>query len=91
MTRTRHASVCPHDCPSACALDVTVDEGQIVDVALNEACLAVQESTIPDYDQGGVVRGPSGTRLAGIAPSNIYPTGDGSMVVIGAIGLGSLR
>ena len=59
-------------------------EGQIVDVALNEACLAIQESTIPDYDQGGVIRGPSGTRLAGIAPSNIYPTGDGSMVVIGA-------
>jgi formyl-CoA transferase len=59
-------------------------EGQIVDVALNEACLAVQESTIPDYDQGGVIRGPSGTRLAGIAPSNTYPTGDGSMVVIGA-------
>ena len=59
-------------------------EGQIVDTALNEACLAIQESTIPDYDQGGVVRGPSGTRLAGIAPSNIYPTGDGSLVVIGA-------
>jgi formyl-CoA transferase len=59
-------------------------EGQIVDTALTEACLAIQESTIPDYDQGGVVRGPSGTRLAGIAPSNIYPTGDGSLVVIGA-------
>ncbi|GAA1456284.1 CaiB/BaiF CoA transferase family protein [Williamsia maris] len=59
-------------------------EGQVVDTALNEACVAIQESTIPDYDMGGVVRGPSGTRLAGIAPSNIYPTVDGSMVVIGA-------
>ena len=47
-------------------------------------CLAVQESTIPDYDVGGVVRGPSGTRLEGIAPSNIYPTADGSWVVIAA-------
>lgn len=37
--------------------------GQVVDVALTESCLAVQESTIPDYDVGGVVRGPSGTRL----------------------------
>jgi len=59
-------------------------EGQIVDVALIEACLAVQESTIPDYDVGGVVRGPSGTRLEGLAPSNIYRTADGSWVVIAA-------
>jgi formyl-CoA transferase len=59
-------------------------EGQIVDAALTESCLAVQESTIPDYDVGGVVRGPSGTRLEGIAPSNIYPTADGSWVVIAA-------
>ena len=49
-------------------------EGQVVDAALTESCLAVQESTIPDYDVGGVVRGPSGTRLEGIAPSNIYRT-----------------
>ena len=59
-------------------------EGQIVDAALTEACLAVQESTIPDYDIGGVVRGPSGTRLEGIAPSNIYRSADGSWVVIAA-------
>lgn len=59
-------------------------EGQVVDAALTEACLAVQESTIPDYDVGGVVRGPSGTRLEGIAPSNIYPTADGSWVVVAA-------
>ena len=58
--------------------------GQIVDAALTEACLAVQESTIPDYDVGGVVRGPSGTRLDGIAPSNIYRSADGSWVVIAA-------
>ena len=59
-------------------------EGQVVDAALTESCLAIQESTIPDYDVGGVVRGPSGTRLDGIAPSNIYPTADGSWVVIAA-------
>ncbi|MDO3634138.1 CaiB/BaiF CoA transferase family protein [Mycolicibacterium arseniciresistens] len=59
-------------------------EGQVVDTALTESCLAVQESTIPDYDVGGVVRGPSGTRLEGIAPSNIYKTADGSWVVIAA-------
>lgn len=59
-------------------------EGQVVDAALTESCLAVQESTIPDYDVGGVVRGPSGTRLEGIAPSNIYRSADGSWVVIAA-------
>jgi formyl-CoA transferase len=59
-------------------------EGQIVDAALTESCLAIQESTIPDYDVGGVVRGPSGTRLEGIAPSNIYQSADGSWVVIAA-------
>lgn len=59
-------------------------EGQVVDTALTESCLAIQESTIPDYDVGGVVRGPSGTRLEGIAPSNIYRCADGSWVVIAA-------
>jgi formyl-CoA transferase len=59
-------------------------EGQVVDAAITESCLAIQESTIPDYDVGGVVRGPSGTRLEGIAPSNIYRAADGSWVVIAA-------
>jgi len=59
-------------------------QGQVVDAALTEACLAIQESTIPDYDVGGVIRGPSGTRLEGIAPSNIYRTADDSWVVIAA-------
>jgi formyl-CoA transferase len=58
--------------------------GQVVDVALTESCLAIQESTIPDYDVGGVVRGPSGTRLEGISPSNIYRSADDSWVVIAA-------
>lgn len=58
--------------------------GQVVDVALTESCLAIQESTIPDYDIGGVVRGPSGTRLEGIAPSNIYRSADGTWLVIAA-------
>ncbi|VFA81351.1 Bile acid-CoA hydrolase [Gordonia paraffinivorans] len=59
-------------------------KGQVVDTSLIESCVAVQESTIPDYDVGGVVRGPSGTRLDGIAPSNLYPTADGTHVIIAA-------
>ena len=37
MTRSTHASVCPHDCPSACALEVTTEDGRIVDVAGDRA------------------------------------------------------
>ena len=59
-------------------------DGQVVDTSLVESCVAVQESTIADYDVGGVVRGPSGTRLDGIAPSNLYPTRDGTHVIIAA-------
>jgi formyl-CoA transferase len=58
--------------------------GQVVDVALTESCLAVSESSIPDYDRGGVVRQPSGTRLDGIAPSNLYCAADGRWMVIAA-------
>jgi Predicted acyl-CoA transferases/carnitine dehydratase len=58
--------------------------GQVVDVALSESCLALLESTIPDYDRTGLIRGPSGTRLSGIAPSNIYRSADGQWVVIAA-------
>jgi formyl-CoA transferase len=58
--------------------------GQVVDVALTEACLALLESSIPDYDRGGVVREPSGTRLTGVAPSNLYQSADGRWVVIAA-------
>jgi formyl-CoA transferase len=58
--------------------------GQVVDVALTESCLAVSESSVPDYDRGGVVRQPSGTRLDGIAPSNLYCAADGRWMVIAA-------
>lgn len=58
--------------------------GQIVDAALTEACLAIMESMVPDYDLAGHVRQPSGTRLDGIAPSNLYRSADGAWVVIAA-------
>ncbi|GAB3249326.1 CaiB/BaiF CoA transferase family protein [Arthrobacter pigmenti] len=58
--------------------------GQIVDAALSEACLAITESVIPDYDVAGHIRQPSGTRLEGIAPSNLYEASDGTWVIIAA-------
>jgi formyl-CoA transferase len=58
--------------------------GQVVDVALTEASMSILESTVPDYDQTGHVRQPSGTRLDRVAPSNLYQSADGVWVLIAA-------
>ena len=59
-------------------------QGQVVDVAIYEAVLALMESTIPEYALAGHVRGRTGAILPFVAPSNTYPTSDGDYVVIGA-------
>jgi succinyl-CoA--D-citramalate CoA-transferase len=56
--------------------------GQVVDVGIYEAVLALMESTIPEYALTGHVRGRSGTVLPFVAPSNIYPTEDEDYVLI---------
>ena len=56
--------------------------GQVVDVGIYEAVLALMESTIPEYVLTGHTRGRSGTILPFVAPSNIYPTRDGDYVLI---------
>jgi formyl-CoA transferase len=58
--------------------------GQMVDVSLAEACFAMLESTVAEYDRLGVVREPSGSRLRSVAPSNLYTTRDGRWMVIAA-------
>ena len=58
--------------------------GQVVDVGIYEAVLALMECTIPEYALTGHVRGRTGTILPFVAPSNTYPTKDGDYVVIGA-------
>ena len=58
--------------------------GQVVDVSLVESCFALLESTVPEYDRLGVVRGPGGTGLKGVAPSNIFKSRDGNWMVIAA-------
>jgi len=58
--------------------------GQVVDVSLAESCLALLESTIPDYSATGLVRGPGGTRLEGLAPSNLYRCADNRWLIIAA-------
>jgi crotonobetainyl-CoA:carnitine CoA-transferase CaiB-like acyl-CoA transferase len=58
--------------------------GQEIDVALTEACFAMLESIVPEYDCLGLVRGPSGTGLDGIVPSNLFRTSDDRWIVVAA-------
>lgn len=56
--------------------------GQIVDIGIYEAVLALMESTIPEHALTGHTRGRTGTVLPFVAPSNIYPTKDDDYVLI---------
>ena len=56
-------------------------KGQVVDAAIYESVLTVMESLIPEYHKAGYVRERAGSFLKGIAPSNIYPTRDGDIVI----------
>jgi formyl-CoA transferase len=64
--------------------DALGGDGQVVDVSLVESCFALLESVAAEYAALGRVRQPTGTRLAGIAPSNIFRSRDGRWVVIAA-------
>ncbi|MHB1732168.1 MAG: CaiB/BaiF CoA transferase family protein [Ferrimicrobium acidiphilum] len=59
-------------------------EGQVVDTAIYEAVLAMMESLIPEYTLGNYIRERTGAVLPNIAPSNIYPTKDGLLLLIAA-------
>jgi crotonobetainyl-CoA:carnitine CoA-transferase CaiB-like acyl-CoA transferase len=58
--------------------------GQVVDSAIYEAVLAMMESTVPEFTAGGFIRERSGAILPKTAPSNVYPTKTGDMIVMGA-------
>jgi crotonobetainyl-CoA:carnitine CoA-transferase CaiB-like acyl-CoA transferase len=61
-------------------------EGQVIDVALYESIFNLMEGIVPEYDGGGAIRGPSGTTVTGIVPTNTYMCDDGKHVVIGGNG-----
>jgi formyl-CoA transferase len=58
-------------------------QGQVIDVALYEAVFNCMESLLPEYSAFGAVRGPAGSALPGIAPTNAYPCTDGYALVAG--------
>jgi CoA-transferase family III/Isochorismatase family len=45
-------------------------EGQVVDASITDACFAMLESAVVEYEKTGAVREPTGPRLPRIAPSN---------------------
>ena len=73
----RHASVSAQ-APKGC--------GQVIDVALYEAVFNCMESLLPEYSAFGAVRGPAGSALPGIAPSNAYRCADGGYAIIAGNG-----
>lgn len=58
--------------------------GQVVDSAIYEAVLAMMESLLPEWHLAGYQRERTGSVLPNVAPSNVYPTGDGDMILIAA-------
>ena len=64
----------------------TAGVGQVIDVALYEAVFNCMESLLPEYSAFGAVRGPGGSALPGIAPSNAYLCSDGGYALIAGNG-----
>lgn len=60
--------------------------GQVIDVALYEAVFNCMESLLPEFSAFGAVRGPGGSALPGIAPSNAYLCSDGGYALIAGNG-----
>jgi formyl-CoA transferase len=61
-------------------------QGQVIDVALYEAVFNCMESLLPEYSASGAVRGPAGSALPGIAPTNAYLCSDGGYALIAGNG-----
>ncbi len=60
--------------------------GQIVDVGIFESVYNMMEAVVPEYDRLGMVRGPSGTTITGVVPTNTYPCRDDKYIIIGGNG-----
>jgi formyl-CoA transferase len=73
----RHASV---------SADAPKGRGQVIDVALYEAVFNCMESLLPEYSAFGAMRGPAGSAMPGIAPTNAYRCGDGGYAIIAGNG-----
>jgi crotonobetainyl-CoA:carnitine CoA-transferase CaiB-like acyl-CoA transferase len=66
------------------ARDARGATGQVVDASITDACFAMLESALPEYEKCGAVREPIGSIIPRVAPSNVYRSSDGKWVVIAA-------
>jgi crotonobetainyl-CoA:carnitine CoA-transferase CaiB-like acyl-CoA transferase len=66
------------------ARDARGASGQVIDAAITDACFAMLESAVAEYEKCGAVREPSGSIIPRVAPSNVYRSSDGRWVVIAA-------
>jgi formyl-CoA transferase len=55
--------------------------GQVVDSAIYEAVLNMMESLVTEYDKAGFIRERTGAILPNVAPSNVYRTHDGLVLI----------
>jgi len=59
-------------------------KGQVVDASIMESCFAFMEGSLSEFDKTGAIREASGTGLANVSPSNLFPTKDDKWVIIAA-------
>ena len=55
--------------------------GQVVDSAIYEAVLNMMESLVTEYDKADFIRERTGAILPNVAPSNVYRTRDGLVLI----------
>lgn len=59
--------------------------GQFIDAALYECAFNFMEPWVPAFEKTGHVANRTGSGLPGSNPNNLYPTGDGSFILITAM------
>jgi crotonobetainyl-CoA:carnitine CoA-transferase CaiB-like acyl-CoA transferase len=59
--------------------------GQFIDAALYECAFNFMEPWVPAFEKTGHIANRTGSRLPGSNPNNLYPTGDGSFILINAM------
>jgi crotonobetainyl-CoA:carnitine CoA-transferase CaiB-like acyl-CoA transferase len=59
--------------------------GQFIDAALYECAFNFMEPWVPAFEKTGHIANRTGSRLPGSNPNNLYPTGDGSFILITAM------
>ena len=55
--------------------------GQVIDASIYESVLAITEALVPEWHVAKLERPRTGPTLNGIAPSNVYPTRDGQILI----------